>query len=170
MSAENVPSAVRPGRRRRAGAVSSNTPAKIAAHERRLRALDLRRDGHSYREIARQLGWADHHSASRAVSRALRESVPREVVDEVRRIELERLDALFVPMFLQATSGNRLAVDRCLRIMERRAALVGLDAPIQVHQTVITEGDFERAIRELNAEADALESAGRLRGQDDAED
>jgi Homeodomain-like domain len=148
----------RPARHRVAGAAASNTPAKLAAHDRRLKALDLRREGHSYREIARQLGWSDHKAASRAVTRALKESVPRAVVDEVREIELDRLDVLWLVMFEQARTGNRLAVDRCLRIMERRAAMLGLDAPVRIQQQIITEDQFEEAIRRLNEEAARLEA------------
>ena len=38
---------------------------------------------------------------------------------------------LWRPMYLRAIAGDYLAVDRCLRIMDRRAALNGLDAPDQ---------------------------------------
>jgi hypothetical protein len=41
-----------------------------------------------------------------------------------------RLDALWRPMYLRAIGGDSLVVDRCLRIMARRAALNGLDAQL----------------------------------------
>ena len=47
----------------------------------------------------------------------------------MRTLELERLDKLWFAMYRQATQGNQGAVDRCIRIMERRAKLLGLDAP-----------------------------------------
>jgi hypothetical protein len=63
------------------------------------------------------------------------------------------------PMYVKALKGDYLAVDRCLRIMDRRAALNGLDAPIRVRQAVITEADIDAAIARIDREADALEDA-----------
>jgi hypothetical protein len=42
-------------------------------------------------------------------------------------------------MYRQAIRGDRLAVDRCLQITDRRARLLGLDAPIRIQQQVVTE-------------------------------
>jgi hypothetical protein len=100
----------------------------------------------------------------------MREHIPAELIEGVRLLELARLDDLFTVMYRQAMDGSRLAVDRCLRIMERRAALVGLDAPLQIRQAVISEDDFSEAIRQLEAEATALDRAGALRGEPEDED
>lgn len=55
------------------------------------------------------------------MSRALADTVPRFLADEVRQLEMERLDALFVVMYPRAIDGDRLCVDPCFAIMERRA-------------------------------------------------
>jgi hypothetical protein len=63
-------------------------------------------------------------------------------------------------MYVKALKGDCLAVDRCLRIMARRAALNGLDAPIRVRQAVITEDDIDAAITRIDREAETLEGSG----------
>jgi hypothetical protein len=51
--------------------------------------------------------------------------------DELREIEANRLDRLFVVAWRRAMAkdGDLAAIDRALRIMERRARLLGLDQP-----------------------------------------
>lgn len=70
----------------------------------------------------------------------------QEPARDVRLLELGRLDALYMEVFRQARSGVLGAVDRCLRIMERRAKLLGLDAPTQV-----LIGDWRREIESVGA-------------------
>jgi hypothetical protein len=64
----------------------------------------------------------------------------------VRRIENERLDRLWGPMYVKALKGDCLAVDRCLRI--------------RVRQAVITEDDIDAAITRIDREAETLEGSG----------
>lgn len=44
-------------------------------------------------------------------------------------LELDRLDALTKTLWTAASDGDLMAVDRILKIQQRRAALLGLDAP-----------------------------------------
>jgi len=123
--------------------------AKRDAEAARLRAQSL-----SYREIAAELG-VDVRTAHAAVQRALTETVA-EAADDVRRLELERLDDLarqarkvMLGTHYVIAQGKvvRLrrggapleddgpilqAIDRLLKIQERRARLLGLDAPVKV--------------------------------------
>ena len=111
-------------------AESKTSARKLTALERELRSLELRKTGATYREIGRVLGITEQ-GAYKAVVRALaklREKVLEEAQD-VRDIELLRLDRMFLSMYAKATAGGTGAVDRCLRIMERRAHLLGLDKP-----------------------------------------
>jgi hypothetical protein len=71
----------------------------------------------------------------------------------------ERLDALWQPMYARALTGDHGAVDRCLRIPERRAAINGLDAPVKIRRPVITEVDIQRAIGRLERETADLEGS-----------
>src|SRR5262249_27674484 len=66
--------------------------------------------------------------AHRLVARAL-EITYQEPADELRKLELERLDTLSRALWPTATTDppNLKAIDRLLKIMDRRAKLLGLD-------------------------------------------
>lgn len=94
--------------------------------ERRRRALELRKAGYGYQEIADQLGISNPGNAYRIVQNALKATY-REPADEVRKLELERLDRLMRAIWEQAIEGDGDSIDRILRLMSRRARLLGLD-------------------------------------------
>ena len=104
------------------------TPEGIAAAERAAAAMTLRRSGATYPEIARQLGYADPSGAYRAVQRGLTETL-QEPADELRAVELDRLDRMQMAHWSRALAGDVKATQMVLRIMERRARLAGLDRP-----------------------------------------
>ncbi len=100
--------------------------AKAISNYRRTRAVELALSGHSYDDIAREVGYSNRGTAWRAVQNALNR---REVaaVDEYRRVELARLDALQRALWDRALEGDRSAVDGVLGVIERRIRLLGLD-------------------------------------------
>ena len=100
----------------------------VNALERQLKALELRKAGVGYDEIAKALGFKWKSGAFAAVKRALKE-VKREPCQELIVLEAERLDKMQTALWAKAIRGDYGAVDRILRIMERRAELLGLDAP-----------------------------------------
>lgn len=109
--------------------------AQEAAIIRRQSVLELRLTGLSLRQIATRLT-VDHGTVSRDIQHALKESAERgaHLTETYKQLELSRLDALLATvhgaMDLAETPGLTLqAVDRALRISERRAKLLGLDAP-----------------------------------------
>lgn len=97
----------------------------------------LRAAGATWAEIGRVVGM-DRANAHKVGLRALRRE-HSEAVDDLRRTESDRLDRMQRAVWLEATQGDRTAIDRVLRIMERRARLFGLDAP-QRH-TITSELD-----------------------------
>jgi hypothetical protein len=99
---------------------------QVRAHERHLQALELRKAGVTYEVIAGQLGYANASGARKAVVSALKATL-REPAAEVRELELARLDAMLLPLWRRVQAGDEKVVDRALRIMERRARLLGLD-------------------------------------------
>lgn len=110
---------------------------KEAATERRLQALQLRMAGAPYHAIAARLGVSigqAHADVQTELQRIAAESA--DVAADVRTLELERLDALLLALWAQAKQGNQGAVDRVLRVMERRAKLLGLDAPTKIDHTL----------------------------------
>lgn len=108
--------------------------------------LALRKKGGTYLEIANAAvsrfgrdnlpkGW-DERYAYKDVSREL-EKMRNELaehVEAVRELELQRLDDLLKGLWDRATGKDidYPAIDRVLKIMERRARLTGLDAAQQM--------------------------------------
>ena len=134
----------------------------LATRENDARALEFRRRGLSYEQIAAQMEWRSPSAAHQSVQRALADSA-REASEEVRQIEAARLDELTrTLMRVLATkhyvvsvasgvvarhpdTGQPMqddapvihAVAGLVRISERRAKLLGLDAPKQVEVRTI---------------------------------
>jgi hypothetical protein len=98
----------------------------VNAHERQLMALDLRKAGMQYAAIAQQLNYRSAAGAFAAVRSALKRTL-KEPADELRQLEVSRLDAMLAGLWIKARKGDNYAIDRVLRIMERRAKLLGLD-------------------------------------------
>jgi len=111
-------------------------------------ALKYRSRGYTYQQIADTMGCSKPTAFAR-VKRALA-AIPAEAVDEYRRLEGERLDNLLAIATHQAmTKKSLFAIDRCLAIMDRRAKLLGLDAPIRTE--VITLDYIQAEIQRLEA-------------------
>ncbi len=111
----------------------------IDATERRTYTLALRKAGVSYRDIAdavvNHFGIAnlpkgyDSRYAYKDVMRWIhiaREEM-REGAHDILELELKRLDELMFALWDRAIQGEFKAVDRVLKIMERRAKILGLD-------------------------------------------
>ena len=87
--------------------------------------LDLRRAGLSFEAIAVEVALP-----KTTVRRYYRNAMARTDspdVAEARNAEVDRLDRLLVAVWPRALRGDLAAVDRVLKISERRAKLLGLD-------------------------------------------
>lgn len=93
-----------------------------------VKALDLRVAGKTYHQIGAALG-IDTSTAHRIVKEALEEmsSQHEELTEQVRSMELSRLDAMIDGLWPRASTGDEKAVSAVLGIMERRARYVKLD-------------------------------------------
>ena len=111
---------------------SKTSPRKLTALERENKSLELRLTGATYQQIGDALGFTKQ-AAYNAVIRAIGKLNDKimENAEQVKSLELQRLDKLYTTMYRRALQGEYGAVDRCLRIMERRAKYHGLDAPIK---------------------------------------
>lgn len=97
--------------------------------EKRNQALDLRRRGLNYREIAKALA-CSLANAHKLVETAIAQ-IPIEAAEQVRQLELARLDKMLEGLNDSANTGDPRAVLAVVKIMERRAKYLGLDAPQQ---------------------------------------
>ncbi len=107
------------------------TQNEVTAHDNQLKALELRKAGVSYQRIAETLGYKDASGAWRAVKSALKKTL-QEPAAELRTLEIERLDAMLSAIWASVKQVQYGAQDRALKIMERRAKLLGLDAPVKI--------------------------------------
>ena len=123
-----VSSAVKEEKKRMRYINSPMHPRMILAKQRRERALQMRIAGLSEREIARRLG-VSNMQVTRMLKTSLETLNKSEMnkVSYVRRTELERLDEMLTG--LMPNRRDPRYVDSILRIMERRAAYLGTDAP-----------------------------------------
>lgn len=139
--------------------------------ERQVKALELRRSGMTYFEIAAALG-IGKSQAQRYVQAGLagaREQVASEASD-LRAEEVSRLDGMLRGLWTDARKGHLGAVEKVLKIMERRAKLLGLDAPTRIghggdpdappiktdNLHHLTDAELERIITNLSAQLRAI--------------
>lgn len=130
--------------------VSRQGPSRVRAAQLQDRCLQLRSAGMSFREIARELKVAPA-TAYKAVARGLAavNAGCREQAQELRALEALRLDQMQAALWQQATDGDVRAIDRILRIMERRARLLGLDEPERRETKLEIDPQQARFRREL---------------------
>lgn len=126
---------------------------RLRAHDRHLRALELRKAGATYEMIAEKLGYAQAKGAHKAVASALKATL-REPADELRTLEAERLDAALLAIWQRVRRGDEKAIDRLLAIMKKRMELFGLAAPRRHHLSGVlaTLGRADIDLRALTGE------------------
>lgn len=170
------------------GLGGKRAPRQAVADQRAIRAVHLRIvKSYSYQQIADDLGLASAGAAHAAYKRGVLLSVPREEIDEARQVALQKLDAweqLMLDVFntthvtvsfgkviynertgepLEDDAPKMQAMDRIIKIERERRAIIGYTAPNKRVLEVITEDSLEKAIREYNEQADALERDAQLR-------
>ncbi|MFJ3219693.1 hypothetical protein ACIPLC_27730 [Kitasatospora sp. NPDC086801] len=78
-------------------------------------------------------------------------------IEELRALEGARLDRLYLVAYRRAVRDGELqAIDRALRIMERRARLLGLDQPVRTEITGHDGGPIKVAADATSDELAAL--------------
>jgi hypothetical protein len=148
---------------------------RAATAKRRNAAIAMRLAGATYDQIADDLGYASRSAAFVDITRALEINLAeqRRTTDLFRQEELQRLDALWARAWMVlerhhvTVSHGRIvcgddgdpllddgpvlaAIDRLLKIQERRSKFLGLDAPTK-HE-VVSMDVLDREIQRLTAE------------------
>lgn len=179
-----------------AGGATKTSPSRVNIALRRAKLLQMRADGEKIDVIRDTLGYRSNGAVYQDIGRALAEYVG-EPAAEVRAIEVLRLDELWRSAIkvlrtehLTVSHGKVVtiknekgeerpladdapvlqSIDRLLKIQERRAKLLGLDAPTKV--SVITDAALDEelareqaAIAELERQA-ATEDDGPEGGEE----
>ncbi len=119
------------------------TPKTMDAQKRVVYALELRAQGLTYQQIADTpyadgpggtMYGGDRHNARRDIVAAY-EATIKEPADEVRQMEVQRLDMMLMGLVDKGLfDGEVKVVNAGLALMARRAKLLGLDAPTEINQ------------------------------------
>lgn len=126
--------APRPGRRhlKHEKIELPDKPALMEEFERRHLMLELRKAGWGYHHIALAFEISEKEARKKIrleLRRAAR--ILHKSAREVFQLEYERLEDLTLALWPQAQAGSIRAVETLIRLMERRAKMLGMDAPLR---------------------------------------
>ena len=115
------------------------------------RALELRMAGATWQQVADQMGYKQKSSAQQAVRRAIERETERvaDVRESYRTMQLLRIERSIRAIWPQVLQGDLFAIDRELKLMERQAKLLGLDAPTTITITDDTKSELTQLITDL---------------------
>lgn len=107
---------------------------------RRAEALELRIAAASYRQIGKQLGVSEktaYYDVQRELARL--QTMRTKRAEDLRGLELARLDRMALALNRKIAGGEERAITAMLRLMERRARLLGLDAATKVDLSIVPD-------------------------------
>lgn len=110
-------------------ATSKEKSAEVA--ERRRRCAAMRRQGHRWETIAKALGYKTAGAACQDHRRALDATMAdlKQEVSAWRAQELDRIDELQEAIWESAKAGDEKLLNVVVKLLDRRARMLGLDAP-----------------------------------------
>ncbi|MDV7099700.1 hypothetical protein R4227_06030 [Gordonia amicalis] len=127
--------------------------ARIA--DREAKALDLFLTGATYAQVATHAGYSDPSNARRAVHRAAarRQQERDELADVALTVMLDQLDMILRAHITTALDRKNpdqyKATEQVLRVLDRKAKLQGINAPVQVEATVRVKDELDDEIATL---------------------
>ena len=147
---------------------AAQTARHEALQQRRRDALELRKAGVTYHGIGQKLGVSETQ-ARKDVEQAIK-NITREPAEQVLALELERLDRLFYEAFRYATrpvirhpdegdieldtDQQMRAIDRAVKIMDRRAKYLGLEQAPRNDTMAHVLGEMAKAFTLIEEEPD----------------
>ena len=99
---------------------------RALAAARRAQAVQLKASGLTYAAIATEMGYANRGTVYRIISEALK-AQNVEAVEQLRNLEVARLDTLQRAMWPAAMAGDVHAASVVTRVIMTRSRLLGLD-------------------------------------------
>jgi len=124
--------------------------AEVDARLREARVFELRIQGFTFEQIASKVGFGGPSGAWQAYQR-VREQMIFEPLEELRQLELMRLDALQHALWDRAIEGDLPSANCVLKIMDLRAKLVGLYMPekVEVNKWDFEAGDIDAEVQRI---------------------
>lgn len=162
------------------GAHHEKSPERLRASERRRQAVELRMAGATYEQIGEKVGVSAQAAwklVDKALARTKRDT--SEAADTVRDLELSRLDRMQAGVWVAAIKGSLGAIDRVLRIQERRSRYLGLDAldestnELQWQEIAkrlgLDPAEVKEMVRKMRATRDTAQARPEAQEPDDGE-
>lgn len=141
--------------RKRVNAQVAPNSAELAERRERVYAMRLTGKSLSYIAQAEGVSKTTVFNDIEAVIKAKTE-VPAQ---QVREMELDRLDLLLDKLMPRVEQGDVQAIQTALKVMDRRAKFLGLDAPTKQDLTVHQADPMDTALGGLMREARAKQAA-----------
>lgn len=117
--------------------------------ERDEKALVLRLSNWSYPAIVTRLGYSSVDEVMNAVRLISQEQLRVETPEENRNLDAYRLDELIRGLWNRGRAGDLDVIDRLIKLLDRRAKLLGLDMPTKA---AITSADGKTDLVEVFSE------------------
>lgn len=117
-------------------------------------------NGKSLRTIEKEMGIPRATVARYRDAALARVEAP--IVEHARTVELDRLELLIEAVWDTAMRGDKDAIASYVKLSDKRAALMGLNRPIEINQTVTEITPQEMELKQLLAQTErdmALEEA-----------
>lgn len=100
----------------------ASSPDRIAAKEKRARALSLRLNGANYEQIAKACGYSSAKTASAAVRNEIKK-ITRDSAEDLLTLNIERLNTYLLILQPQTLQGDKGAIQISMSIIDRLMAL-----------------------------------------------
>lgn len=115
---------------------SKASAKRVRGADNRKRALELRKSGATYRQIGESIGISMQRAHQLVVDEleCLAQLRLRNA-DELRLLELERLDMASIPTLAKLKKGCMRAANVWIKLSESRRKLLGVDAPVKIAPT-----------------------------------
>lgn len=140
------------------GNSAKRTIRDVERAEKRARAIELRREGKTWAEVADVMGYADRSGPKELVDRAIKDVYGKAATEYVGLL-LERLEALLS----DALEGGKQKKDphwheQARKVVGDMRKMLGADRPvtqqIDLSGSVVSQGDLEAKLAGINARKD----------------
>jgi hypothetical protein len=144
---------------------TATSAKRVKSDQLRQRVLELRRRGMTIRSIADEVGKSSTrvHQVLLAALQKIAEETEVEV-RELRILENDRLDRALQAIWPGVEAGDLKAIDRLIRIIDRRSKLFGLDTPTKSIPTNAEEEAGYSGLSNLLAAYRHKDALGRTTG------
>ncbi|CAJ6206720.1 Uncharacterised protein [Burkholderia pseudomallei] len=147
---------------------SKTSARKVTAADRGVQAMQLRKLGYSFEEIGGVLK-ISRQAAHQLVKKYLEETIAlaTEEAEELRQLQLARLDHLFCKALPQAEAGDTKALNACRQIVMDQAKLQGIVTDKSEVEANVTTGVFAVPMAAMSKEEWAELAKKSTAGEED---